>query len=481
MGRVDYQDFDARGQTKQREMLWQASANLDPTSSSLFTGILPYGYNPPPGFCFDTYCTDDPIMDDKSMEDYNVDEKVNIFLNYTMDQRTYYKTNNLIMTMGSDFQYSNAHRWYKNLDKLIFYVNQRQETTGSKVNIFYSTPACYLYSLNKANTTWSTKNDDFFPYAHRPHSFWTGYFTSRISLKDFVRRTNNYLQSVRQLAAFAQLNDTETFDQLGTLERAMGVAQHHDAVSGTERQHVANDYAKRLSIGVDQCMNVVTKSLYGLLGKDPDVDLIFCPLLNITECKEIESQLVYVAMIYNPLTRPISSWIRLPTVTSDYSVYDIANEELVFSEFSPVYDETKKIPERKSEANYNLVFLANLPAQGFGFYSISNQTSQPPYKNKRGKVLSDSIILKNQYVQLTFDSNANLVQIDNLDTKLTTSITQHFCYYNSIPGNNSQPEFQASGAYIFRPLDNNPVCLNVTKFRLFEGKQFTELHQVYEF
>lgn len=29
----------------------------------------------------------------------------------------------------------------------------------------------------------------------------------------------------------------------------MGVTQHHDAVSGTSKQHVANDYAKRLYIG----------------------------------------------------------------------------------------------------------------------------------------------------------------------------------------------------------------------------------------
>ena len=28
-----------------------------------------------------------------------------------------------MMTMGSDFQYENAVMWYKNLDKLIKYVN----------------------------------------------------------------------------------------------------------------------------------------------------------------------------------------------------------------------------------------------------------------------------------------------------------------------------------------------------------------------
>ena len=30
------------------------------------------------------------------------------------------------MTMGEDFQYENANMWYKNLDKLIKYVNMVQ-------------------------------------------------------------------------------------------------------------------------------------------------------------------------------------------------------------------------------------------------------------------------------------------------------------------------------------------------------------------
>jgi hypothetical protein len=32
---------------------------------------------------------------------------------------------------------------------------------------------------------------------------------------------------------------------------AMGLMQHHDAISGTERQHVADDYVQRLSQGID--------------------------------------------------------------------------------------------------------------------------------------------------------------------------------------------------------------------------------------
>lgn len=35
-------------------------------------------------------------------------------------------------------------------------------------------------------------------------------------------------------------------DRLGD---ALGIAQHHDAVTGTAKQHTTNDYAKRLAIG----------------------------------------------------------------------------------------------------------------------------------------------------------------------------------------------------------------------------------------
>ncbi|CAF4323444.1 unnamed protein product, partial [Rotaria sp. Silwood2] len=141
-----------------------------------------------------------------------------------------YAANHIIMTFGGDFHYEIAPEAFKNIDKLIKYVNAEQAMNGSNVNIFYSTPSCYLYALNKVDRVWTTKTDDFFP-----------------ALKRYERHSNNILQATRQLNAFANLNQR---NNIFILSETMGIVQHHDAITGTEREEVAFDYAQRLSDGI---------------------------------------------------------------------------------------------------------------------------------------------------------------------------------------------------------------------------------------
>ena len=77
------------------------------------------------------------------------------------------------------------------------------------------------------------------------HSYWTGYFTSRPSLKLYERETNNLLQFTKQISVLFE-NTDETREDINALKRAMGAMQHHDAVTGTEKEAVAHDYALRL-------------------------------------------------------------------------------------------------------------------------------------------------------------------------------------------------------------------------------------------
>ena len=57
-------------------MVWEGTDHLG-ESTNLFTGVTANHYSHPSGFCFDKNCIDEPIMDDGSLEDYNVDERVN--------------------------------------------------------------------------------------------------------------------------------------------------------------------------------------------------------------------------------------------------------------------------------------------------------------------------------------------------------------------------------------------------------------------
>ena len=64
------------------------------------------------------------LQDDPNLVGYNVDERVKDFVKVAQEQAEKYATNHIMFTMGSDFQYEDAAEWFKNLDKVIRYVNK---------------------------------------------------------------------------------------------------------------------------------------------------------------------------------------------------------------------------------------------------------------------------------------------------------------------------------------------------------------------
>lgn len=84
-----------------------------------------------------------------------------------------------------------------------------------------------------------------------------GYFTSRATSKGWIREATAYLQAARQLevltGAAAPTDRTNAQSQgsanTDSLEEAVSLLQHHDAITGTEKQHVTDDYHVRLARG----------------------------------------------------------------------------------------------------------------------------------------------------------------------------------------------------------------------------------------
>ncbi|XP_034666347.1 lysosomal alpha-mannosidase isoform X1 [Drosophila subobscura] len=487
-GRLDYQDKDERLMTKNAEMIWHGSANLG-KSSDLFTGALYNNYQAPEGFCFDILCTDDPIIDGKHSPDNNVKERVDAFLDYAKTQSKYYRTNNVVITMGGDFTYQAAQVYYKNLDKLIRYSNARQ-VNGSNINLIYSTPSCYLKSLHESGITWPTKSDDFFPYASDPHAYWTGYFTSRPTLKRYERDGNHFLQVCKQLSAMAPKKSPEFEAHLTFMRETLGIMQHHDAITGTEKQKVALDYAKRMSVGVRACATNTRNVLNQLSVKsetssrtsEPRTDYIFdfkiCPLLNITSCPVSESNDRFALTLYNPLAHFTDEYVRVPVPHYDYKVID-NNGAAMDIQILPVPHSVMKIKNKSLKAEYELVFFAtNLPPMGYRTYYIEklNSSENLCRPNVSPKKTSSLTVIGNEHIKLGFDTNGFLSEVTA--DGLTQIISQEFLYYEGAKGNNEEFLNRSSGAYIFRPNQNKiHFVATQVEIEVYRGELVQEVRQ----
>ncbi|CAG0879219.1 unnamed protein product [Darwinula stevensoni] len=303
-GRLDYRDKEQRVANKTMEIVWHGTEDFvnDPTRD-LFTGVLFNHYSPPPGFCFDILC-DDVIIDNPRSPGYNVPSKVDEFVTWAEKASAGFRTKHVMATMGNDFNYQDAHVWYKNLDKLIKYVNEQR---GDTVHLLYSTPSCYLKSIQEdSSVQWPEKMDDFFPYASDNNSYWTGYFSSRPTFKRFIRTSDLFLQVVASMgkqlgSAFPSPGSEENLSQM---REVMGVNMHHDAVTGTAKQHVTDDYYRLISLGLDATWTVVRDALKSMMGGGGTLEMSHCPFLNISSCEVSENENTLILTLYNPLGRP---------------------------------------------------------------------------------------------------------------------------------------------------------------------------------
>ncbi|KAJ8567631.1 hypothetical protein K7X08_019839 [Anisodus acutangulus] len=84
--RIDYQDRAKRKEDKALEVIWRALRTFG-SSSQIFTNAFPVHYSPPTGFHFEV---DDeffvPVLDDPLIFDFNVDIRVNDFINAAITQ-----------------------------------------------------------------------------------------------------------------------------------------------------------------------------------------------------------------------------------------------------------------------------------------------------------------------------------------------------------------------------------------------------------
>jgi alpha-mannosidase len=153
--RIDAADNANRKTNRSLEFLWRPSPSFG-VSAQVFAGAFASGsYGPPSGLCWDINCWLDnpiPIQDDPSLKDYNVPERIETAVRTARKLASLHLGDDVMFTLGNDFEYRAANEWFKNLDKLIRLVN-----ADGRINMFYSTPTQYLQAKLRSNVTWPVK------------------------------------------------------------------------------------------------------------------------------------------------------------------------------------------------------------------------------------------------------------------------------------------------------------------------------------
>ncbi|KAF9804995.1 hypothetical protein SFRURICE_015943 [Spodoptera frugiperda] len=424
IGRVDHKQREAMIEEDRMEFMWRGSDVLG-KMSDIMTHTLFNLYNAPDGFCFDFLCNDEPIIDDPDNKVYNADKRVNDFISQIERQAKYYDHDNIMVTMGGDFTYQSAANWFMNMDKLINHVNTHPANL-SDINIFYSTPSCYLkaiYLYGRRDKAVYTEKDDQLPYGSDSMTYWTGYYTSRPSLKYFARRAHVFLQ-VR-----------------------------------TSQQHVASDFVRILSEAIDACtkkvsnlLSYLTPTWGGSRRTKNNQQFVICHQLNMSQCRNLPHDKLM----------PISS-----------------SDEEVEYQLVPLPAAVINLPGRSSTAIQELCFEAeNIPPLGFTAYYIApeeNEFAKKFSKSNPGKIEAEQEIIpfiSNEYIKVTVDKVTGLLEsIQHVDG-VKIDVGQNFYYYAQ-----GQQTLQ-SGAYSFRPDRQRPVAVtDKVAYNTIRGSLVKEIRQ----
>ncbi|KAJ3678236.1 hypothetical protein LUZ60_002039 [Juncus effusus] len=489
--RIDYQDREKRKDTKSLEIIWRGSKSLG-SSADVFTGIFPKNYEPPPGGFYFEVNDDSPVVqDDPLLFDYNVQQRVDDFVSAVLSQASITRTNHIMFTMGTDFKYQYAESWFRQLDKFIHYVNK-----DGRVNVLYSTPSIYTDAKFASNETWPLKTDDFFPYADAENGYWTGYFTSRPAFKRYVRELSGYYLAARQLELLTSARRDKAGPTTARLADALATAQHHDAVTGTEKQHVASDYAKRLSIGYSEAERLVGDSLSYLSGSNMSTKFEQCALINITYCPSSEldfsDRKKLVVLVYNSLGWKRQDIIRIPVINESVSVHDSEGNEIE-SQLIPISNISLELRNKyakayigksikSTEPKFWLAFSVSVPPLGFSTYFISkgsNAVMSDLYTSQKYENNDNTVIdIGEGNLKLQFDTKKGInYYYYNKKTSVNASIDQSFLYYTGYDGTKIEPETQSSGAYVFRP--NSTISIapkNKVPIAVYRGPILDEVH-----
>ena len=254
-------------------------------------------------------------------------------------------------------------------------------------------------------------------------------------------------------------------------------------MSGTERQHVAFDYARLLAAGRADAEQLVSAALADLTGFTPSgaAGYAFCELVNVSICGALEAGRPTLLLVHQPQShaspsKPIMLSVGFPAGVASWAVLGPDGKTPITAQLLPLSRRDQYL--RETYYGYDpagaevqwLAFQAPLPAMGYSAFFLmpSASTADAPHTHASslrtlGRLTDE--VLTNGLVSLTIAAATGTVAgYTNSASGITMPLTQSFLYYRaSVGGPNdgtgASSYGQAATTYIMRPNSSTPFAV----------------------
>ena len=514
--RIDYKEKEIRKSKKEMEFIWKPYHSVDQGKANIFTHITHGHYDPDLPFYYEK----------RPIENWELPAIANKAYFSLENISSAYKTKNVMVLYGDDFKFTNDMD-FKNMEIFMDFIKNDHEFSQS-LEIFYSTPSKYFNDIKKENSSWpELRDNDFFPYSDRRNCYWTGYFSSRPYLKGYIRDIRKYLSYYTNLYVdlFILQKDklkienskSETlrkkyYDQLNSMRNALAIAQHHDAVSGTAREFVSEDYINILESSNNEISKTV-KEIMLASDKEKNSLNICIPGAAEFNCNdrvytlsdsEKERHFIFINNQKNQKndsnfrsTFPITLQFK----TTDFEIFTQNGEKI------NNYDVFCKLDQKQNtlcSVTFLLEFASDLSYIHYVVkhsQEITKLGRENIVKNKYKSYLKLILSKMHSRVPKYFENNSDVINIkDNKNVQISFSLKNGFKYlvknekteynfeikYATYDTNRSSDvrsyDSCNSGAYMFAPTSLLPINeeVNVKESYYFEGSTSFQLFLKFE-
>ena len=467
VGRVSLMEKAKRRQTKELEVVWYPSLENSGAQSELFSHILITEYpTPVSGLCmgFEWDCNDPPVTKE------NLPMKIGKLQAWVKNMTTMYRSReNYPLLLGDDFTFINATLTLDNFD---IFMKETNKALEGKLKLIYSTSTNYIQKLKEENITWPTYTGDFTPYYDHSRAVWTGYFTSKPTLKRQVRITSQIYHAASKLLSLYTISEPSKIglieklkNQLFFTEDRLSNNQHHDAIAGTSNKHVNDDFFNMLVNGSVEALEVASQllddSVKRIIGYSPAFQS--CALTNesVSSCN-LTQALPLLLAVFNPAQaghQIITLIVPHPNVT-------VINEEGLELPVEVICQISYNVFTREPECE--LYFEADFKAMQTKYFFLDKSSTSKALQ----KIDIDPSTLENEYLKITLVNYTN-VEVFKKKYSEKTNFDIDYRFYKHHNGEGEKP-----GHYIFRIKENKSfsVANSVKDTELFKGKIVQQLN-----